>query len=86
MRFLAGLILVLSILYLPAWVSILITISFAFVFNAYYEALIFGFMADRLYAPEAILTNAYALKYFLIFTFVVALAEFLKPHFRYYHG
>jgi hypothetical protein len=84
MRLLAGIILFLSVLYLPAWLYILMVVSFAFLFNSYYEALFAGFLADSLYAPLGTFYNAYGVKYLLISAIILLLVEGLKRRLKYY--
>lgn len=84
MRAFTGIILFLSVLYLPAWVYVLMIVSFAFLFNSYYEALFAGFFADSLYAPIGIFSNAYGLKYLLVSGLILLLVEGLKTKLKYY--
>lgn len=84
MRLFAGVILFLSVLYMPAWFYILMIVSFSFLFNSYYEALFAGLLADALYAPLGIFSNAYGLKYLLISGLILLLVEGLKSRLKYY--
>ena len=51
-RLLFDLAVLLSVLYLPWWVAILVGFSGAFLFASYYEIFIFGLLADLLYGTS----------------------------------
>ncbi len=54
LRIFTGIVLFLSILFLPWWVSAVIAISAVFFFKSYYEIIAAGFLIDALYgAPRA---------------------------------
>lgn len=84
MRILSSIVLFLFLIYMPFWAVFLMLVSLILLFNEYYEALFLGFIGDLIYAPEALLSNAYALQYFITFTIALIVIEMLKTRLRFY--
>jgi len=83
MRFLALVLLFLSILYLPYWFSVFLVVLFAFSFKLYLEAIFLAFWGDLLYLPGRA-SLLFGHKYLLIFTIIVVLIELLKRRLKFY--
>ena len=83
-RILASVILLLSIIYLPLWVSAVLAVGGMFYFNLFWEAVFLFFLSDLLYGVEK--------SWFFNFTFVssvlaalcLIILEFVKKKLKFY--
>lgn len=84
MRLFALILLILSVLYLPYWVSFVLALAFAFMFNFYVEAIIIGFLADAYYSSIRDVTFVEGQKYIIIFSLIIIGTELLKKKLKFY--
>jgi len=76
-RIILNLILLLSVLFMPWWVSVVLALFLVFYLNNFYEIVIFGFVMDALYGTGQF--------YFIIGALVMFAAVYLfKSRVRYY--
>lgn len=84
LRVLASVVLLLSVLYLPFWVSVILALGAMIYFPAFWEAAVIFLISDALYGAP---TDRFFGFTFASFTFALALlgaAEILKRKLRFY--
>ena len=84
LRLLTNFILFGSVLFLPWWVMIIIGIVALFKFNAFYEIVMWGLLADLLYGADVALFYNFGLFLSLGVLLLFIVIEFLKSRIRFY--
>jgi len=82
LRILADIIIFLSILFLPWWVTIFLVLFGIFFFNHFYEAIIAGILIDLLYGTRAEEFFGIWFLFFIIFSSIYFFGEKLKKNIR----
>ena len=84
-RLIANVILFASLLFLPWWITIVIALIAVFVYNVFYELILWGVVGDLLYGAGV--ASFYALTSFLSTGALVLFltAQYLKEKIRFYN-
>lgn len=84
LRIIASLIILLSILFLPFWVSVILALIATIYFRVFWEAIILFFISDLLYgAKEARFFNITLVSTIFI-VIILLLVEFIKKKLKFY--
>jgi hypothetical protein len=84
LRILAFFVLLVSILFMPFWVSITLALAGMIYFNVFWEAILLFFLSDLLYGVrEAKLSGAIFVS-FIISALVLIIIEIVKKKLRFY--
>lgn len=77
--------LLVSILFLPYWVSLVLVVLGIIIFSIYFEGVTLLFLSDLLFGiPEHKLFNLYFFSFFLTLLLLIG-AEFLKKKLKFYN-
>ncbi|HVS80037.1 MAG TPA: hypothetical protein VHF05_03570 [Candidatus Paceibacterota bacterium] len=72
-----------SLLYLPWWITALAAAAGCFLFESFFEAVAFGFIADCLYGVPGRFGGT-TFEGTLAASVILGLSLYLRPHLRYY--
>jgi hypothetical protein len=82
-RIISNLILFLSAIIMPWWVTLPMAIFFALRFKSYYELIALGLILDALYGAPMPVFYGHILVFSLTCALIFVLLEFLKPQLRF---
>lgn len=84
-RILSSGVLLLSILFLPWWVSLFLSTVFLFRFSHYYELFLFAFIADSLFGKPLSIVGDINIGFFISAFALFTLTSFLKRYVSFSH-
>ena len=84
LRILASFLLLLSILFMPFWVSVILALVGMMYFNIFLEAVVLFFIADLLYGVEKTRFFGVFFLSFILSVILLVLVEILKKKLKFY--
>jgi hypothetical protein len=83
-RILASLVLLLSILFWPFWVSLILALAGIIYFNIFWEAMALFLLADLLFGAREVKWNGFIFTSFVLVSIVLIIAEITKKKLKFY--
>ena len=83
-RCIAGVLLFISVVVFPWWVSFVAALVLLFYCNRYYEAICAAFVFDLLYGVPLPMFFSFSFLFTLIMAVLFFVIEFLKPYLKFY--
>jgi hypothetical protein len=83
-RILASFLLLLSILFMPFWVSVILALALMIYFNVFWEAVILFLLSDLLFGVREAKFNNMVFVSFILSTFVLIIIEIVKKKLKFY--
>jgi hypothetical protein len=81
-RILANILLILSVFFLPVYITVFLSLIFIFLFNNFVEAVFFGFILDSIYGSGSIFSIKFAyfitLLLFIFYTISFKMKKMLR--------